>query len=133
MNAHNMIYLAKQTNRKCITLSIAMFCLISISGFSQIQGGVFDLKKQGIANAVVLAIDSSGIIKDSARSDQRGFYMFKGLPTGKYRIEATARGFRTAVYENIIANKEFPLDEDSRIDISNATRLEIVLKSSNAP
>ncbi len=133
MNTHDMIYLAKQTNRKCITLSIAMICLISISGFTQIQGGVFDLKKQGIANALVLAIDSSGIIKDSARSDQRGFYIFKGLLTGKYRIEAKASGFRTSVYEHIIANKEFPVDENSRIDISNATRLEIVLKPSNAP
>ena len=91
------------------------------------------MKKLGIANALIVAIDTSGKVLDSIRSDKRGFYIFKGLHQGRYRIEATATGFRTSVYENILANKEYPVDEYARVDISNATRLEIVLKPVSPP
>lgn len=111
----------------------AIICLFAFSGFAQIQGGVFDQKKQGISNALITASDTNRVVIDSVRSDNRGFYIFKGLKPGKYRIEAKATGFRPSVYENIKANAEDPDEETGRDDISNATRLEIFLKPDTVP
>jgi Carboxypeptidase regulatory-like domain len=124
-------HLVKQPALKGIVLSFIIICLTTIKGFTQIQGGVFDQKKSGISNALVIASDTSGKVIDSVRSDKRGFYMFNGLTSGKYRIEAKAMGFLPSVHDNIVANKEYPFDVNTRNDISNATRLEIILKPEN--
>ena len=109
----------------CIILFIAS------KGLAQIQGGVFDQKKDGIANAIIIAIDSSRNFTDTVRTDERGFYSFKGLKAGKYKIEAKAPGFLTSIFRNIEAREEAD-DDIIRTDISNATRLEIVLKPAKA-
>jgi len=113
---------------KGFALCFAIICLTAVKGFTQIQGGVFDGKKQGIANTLIIASDTSGKVIDSVRADKRGFYLFNGLTPGMYRIEAKAKGFHPSVHENIIANKGSSLDPNTRNDISNATRLEIYLK-----
>lgn len=133
MKATNITYLVKQTALKCAVFFFISTCLPVSRLSAQIQGGVFDMKKQGIANALVIATDSSGHVMDSVMSDKRGFYIFRGLRPGRYRIEARSTGFHNSIYENILANKEKPVHEDTRVDISNATRLEIVLKPSNPP
>jgi Carboxypeptidase regulatory-like domain len=94
-------HLVKQPALKGIVLSFIIICLTTIKGFTQIQGGVFDQKKSGISNALVIASDTSGKVIDSVRSDKRGFYMFNGLTSGKYRIEAKAMGFLPSVHDNI--------------------------------
>jgi len=123
----------KHTILKKITFSFGIMLMFAVSGFAQIQGGVFDQKKQGIPNANVMATDTTGKVIDTVKSDKRGFYIFKGLRPGKYKIEAKALGFLTAVFENIQANKEDPDEGIGRDDISSATRLEIVLKPANVP
>jgi hypothetical protein len=133
MKKSAIYHLVKQPVLKGITLFFIIICLTAIKGFTQIQGGVFDQKKTGISNALVLASDTSGKIIDSVRSDIRGFYLFSGLTPGKYRIEANAKGFLPTVHENVIANKEYPFDVNTRNDISNATRLEIILKPEKVP
>ena len=117
---HNML--------KRITLSLGTILLFAVSGFAQIEGGVFDQKGQGVPNAMIIATDSIRNVIDTVRSDKRGFYIFKGLRPGKYKIEAKAAGFRTGVFENIQANEEDPDEGIERADISSATRLEIVMK-----
>lgn len=116
-----------------ITLSFGIILLFVINSFAQIQGGVFDQKKEGIPNAIIIATDSARNFIDTVRSDKRGFYAFKGLKPGKYKIEAKAPGFMTAVFENIQANQEDPDEGIDRDDISSATRLEIVLKPAKVP
>ena len=122
---HHMLYR--------ITLSFGIILLFVINSFAQIQGGVFDQKKEGIPNAIIIATDSARNFIDTVRSDKRGFYAFKGLKPGKYKIEAKAPGCMTAVFENIQANQEDPDEGIDRDDISSATRLEIVLKPAKVP
>ena len=102
-------------------------------GSAQIQGGVFDPTEKGIANAMVIAIDSTRGFADTVKTDNRGFYSFRGLKPGKYKIEAKAPGFLSSVFSNIEAREEGPDDDVVRNDISNATRLEIVLKPAKVP
>ncbi len=107
--------------------------LFNSKALSQIQGGVIDQKGQGIANALIKATDSDGKIADTVRSDKRGFYMFKGLKPGKYKIQATAPGFLPAIYEDVLAIKEDQGEPSIANDISSAFRLEIKLKPAKTP
>lgn len=122
---HNML--------KIITLSFGIILLFAVSSFAQIQGGVFDQKGQGIPNVIIIATDSVRNVIDTVRSDKRGFYAFKGLKPGKYKIEAKAAGFLPRVYENVQANEEDPDEGIERDDVSSATRLEVVLKPAMVP
>lgn len=128
MKRFAIYHLVIQAALKRVAPCFVIICLTTIKGFTQIQGGVFDGKKQGIANALIIASDTSDKVVDSVRSDKRGFYIFNGLTPGIYRIEAKAKGFQESVHENIIANKGASMDPNTRNDISNATRLEIYLK-----
>jgi len=116
-----------------IALVFVIILFTAAKAFAQIQGGVFDQKGQGIANATIIAIDSTKGSRDTVRTDNRGFYAFKGLKTGKYKIEAKAPGFLSSVFTNIEAREERLDDDIVRTDISNATRLEIYLKPEKVP
>ena len=110
-----------------------MIFVFALKGLTQIQGGVFNEKKEGIPNALLIAKDTVGNIVDSVRSDKRGFYAFKILKKGKYNIEATAPGFTLKVFKNIEVFNEEPEEQNGRNDISGATRLEIVLTPVKVP
>ena len=108
--------------------------LFDANGFTQIQGGVFDQKGQGLPNAIIIATDSTGNIIDSVRSDKRGFYAFMHLTKGKYKIEAKIAGFLPRVYNNIeVIKEESHAVTNERNDISSATRLEIILRPVKVP
>ena len=115
-------------SKKIIPLLTVVMLMLVMKGFSQIQGGVYNEKKQGISNALIIAKDTVGNIIDSVRSDTRGFYSFKILKKGKYNIEANVTGFSLKVYKNIEVRNEEPAEEQpGRNDVSGATRLEIFL------
>lgn len=116
-----------------ILISAIILLMLTMKGFTQIQGGVLTEKKQGIPNALIIAKDTIGNVVDSVRSDKRGFYSFKSLKKGKYNIEANATGFDTKTFKNIEVINEEPSEESGRNDISGATRLEIVLSPAKIP
>ena len=116
-----------------IIISLAIILTFTIKGLGQIQGGVYNEKKQGIANALIIAKDTVGNIIDSVRSDKRGFYEFRVLKKGKYNIEANATGYTSKVFKNIIVLIEEPTERSPRDDISSAIRLEIFLTPVKAP
>ena len=118
--------------KKILILTIIML-MFTIRGLTQIQGGVFNEKKQGISNALIIAKDTVGNIVDSVRSDKRGYYAFKSLKKGKYNIEANSAGFTSKAFKNIEVINEEPVEETGRNDISGATRLEIALTPANKP
>lgn len=100
---------------------------------AQIEGDVRDSKDKGIPKALVIAIDSAGHTVDSARTDDRGFYVFNTLKKGSYKIEVKAIGFISAVFENIKVIKDVSVPTDETKDVSNATRLDINLTRVKSP
>ena len=110
-----------------IIIFLAIILTLTIKGLGQIQGGVYNEKKQGIANALIIAKDTVGTIIDSVRTDKRGFYEFRVLKKGKYNIEANAPGYTSKVFKNIIVLIEESTERSPRDDISSAIRLEIFL------
>jgi carboxypeptidase family protein len=127
IRAINHLNPLRQNTYRKIAIPIAIILMFTITGHSQIQGGVYNENKQGIANTLLLARDTVGNIMDSVRSDKRGFYSFKSLKKGKYNIEANATGFTSKSFKNIEVINEEPAEQIGRDDISGATRLEIVL------
>lgn len=103
------------------------FMMFSVNCFSQIEGDVVDSKEKGLDSAVINAFDSTGRIVETVRSDKRGFYFFKDLHIGKYKIEAKAPGFQTAVFENVKVRIELSDTDKGGKDISASTRLDIIL------
>jgi hypothetical protein len=117
-----------------IIILVAIILMFAIKGVAQIQGGVYNEKKQAIPNALIIAKDTLDNIIDSVRSDKRGFYFFKSLKKGKYNIEANAAGFIVKLFKKVEVLNEEPAEEPpGRNDISGATRLEIYLVPVNKP
>jgi hypothetical protein len=104
----------------------------SLRGLCQVEGDVKDKPGNDIPNAKIFAIDSTNQIVDSVMSDEAGFYRFKNLKPGQYLIEVRATGFVTRQYKNVIARKKIN-DPSVGNDITNATRLQIVLSSAKNP
>src|SRR5689334_19325108 len=110
------------------------FCLIallmfSVNASSQIEGDVRDKLNSRIRGAKIFAVDSTNLIADSVMTDETGFYRFTNLRPGLYLIEAKATGFEIRHYKNVIARTKVK-NPVAGNDISNATRLQIVLTPS---
>jgi hypothetical protein len=112
---------------KTFLLFFAITCCIHLNGFTQIQGDVIDSKDKGIPNAFVVAIDSVRNTSDTVNTDQRGFYEFKNLKPGKYKIEVKASGFIVSTVENIIVNEGDIGAVKGAEDLYRGQRLDIVL------
>lgn len=117
--------------RKIIIL-FATILLFVISAFAQIEGDVADQKDKGVPNAFIIATDSAGKVVDTVKSDERGFYEFKGLRLGKYIIKAKAAGFLPAVYKNVEVNAS-PVGANEGDDTYYAIRLDIALTPAKVP
>jgi hypothetical protein len=117
----------KKTN---ITLIVSL--LLCIKCFSQIEGDVRSNDNKRISKAVIIAMDTTKNVIDSAISVENGFYSFKNLKPGKYLIEAKSRGFENRLYKNVIV-RENTLGPEEGKDRSNATRLQIVLFPAKTP
>ncbi len=60
--------------------------------------------------------------------DSGGFYDFKGLKPGKYKIVAKAAGFRAAVYENVEVKEGDRGIVEGEEDFYRGQRLDFILK-----
>ncbi|MGH2553905.1 MAG: carboxypeptidase-like regulatory domain-containing protein [Chitinophagaceae bacterium] len=72
--------------------------LFALKAFCQVEGDVIDQQEKPVTNAIVIATDSLTNIKDTVKTDERGFYFFKKLNPGKYKIEAQAPGFLPTIH-----------------------------------
>jgi hypothetical protein len=107
-------------------LLFALSMLSATRTGAQIEGAITDSTDKAIAKAMIIATDSTNILADTVYSDDRGFYEFKKLKPGKYNISVKAAGFQKAVFEKITARARLR-EHSEYYDISNATRLDIIL------
>ena len=112
--------------QKIIFLSIITLAMTSRS-FAQIEGSVTDTSGKAIANAIIIAIDSARNTTDTINSDKGGYFVYKNLKRGEYKITAKASGYQKAVYDNIVVRNETAAGNKSS-DISGAEWVEIVMK-----
>lgn len=110
--------------KKIIAFSI-LLPLIALKSFCQLEGDVLDQTGKVITNAIVIATDSTGKVADTAKTDERGFYFFKKLKPGKYKIEALAQGFQPAILT--IRIEPAPKNANDTDDTYYAETLDIIL------
>ncbi|NOT51858.1 MAG: carboxypeptidase regulatory-like domain-containing protein [Chitinophagaceae bacterium] len=111
---------------KKIIIFLGLLQLFALKAFCQLEGDVLDQTNKAITNAIVIATDSTGKVVDTVKTDQRGFYFFKKLKQGKYKIEGKAPGFQPAIYT--IRIEETPKDANDGDDTYYAETLDIILK-----
>lgn len=67
-----------------------------------VQGAVSDVTPAVVPGATVTATNLETNLRRSAPSNSQGFYVLSNLPPGRYRVEASAPGFRTSVHESVV-------------------------------
>ena len=116
-----------------ITYSLFVVLLfVSGNALCQIEGDVRSQDNKRISKAVIIAMDTTNNIIDSVVTKENGFYSFINLKPGKYLIQAKAPGFENRLYKNVIARKSV-VNPEAGDDISNATRLQIILFPVKSP
>lgn len=68
----------------------------------QISGTVVDPSNAVVAGATVTARDTATGLSQTATTNSSGQYGFPNLQPGHYQVTATAQGFATAVYNNLL-------------------------------
>lgn len=116
---------------KIIILFVTIL-FFAFNSVAQIEGDVVDEKDKGVPNAIITASDSTGKVIDTVKSDERGYYEFKGLRADKYIIKATAAGFVPAVYKNVEVHAT-PTGANEGDDTYYAIRLDISLAPAKVP
>ena len=106
---------------------------ISFNSFAQIQGDIIDPKEKGVPNAIIIAIDSVKNTADTVKADHRGFYDFKNLKPGKYKIQIKASGFKLTVIENIVVKEGDVGAIIGEPDLYSGQRLDITLTPLKKP
>jgi hypothetical protein len=80
---------------------------------ANIEGVVTDPRGAVIVGAAVMAQNEATGLQRKVQSQDNGFYTFRLLPVGKYRIAVDASGFARRVLTGI----ELQIDQTARIDI----------------
>ena len=107
--------------------------LLTVTAASQIQGDVAGINDKGVPNAMIIATDSIRNTVDTVKTDSRGFYDFKGLKPGKYKIEVKAAGFQVAVIESVEVKEGDTGLLEGEEDLYRGQRLDFKLISAKAP
>lgn len=110
---------------KRFIIFLGLLPLFSSTAFGQLEGDVLDQNNKTVINAIVIATDSTGKVVDTAKTDERGFYFFKKLTPGRYKIEAKAPGFQPAKYT--VQIETAPKDANDTDDTYYAETLDIIL------
>lgn len=113
---------------KRILLYFGTMLVFVNSVIAQIEGEIVDRKGKAVSNVTLTATDGNGVVTATVKSDERGYYGFVGLKSGKYRIVAKAVGFRPAVHKNIEV-KEGDTGELVEGDIYKGIGLDIMLST----
>ena len=75
------------------------FLMAQVAGTAALTGAVTDPSGAIIVGADVTATNLATGAKRSAQTDSTGKYLMTQVPPGDYRVDVTATGFKTAVFE----------------------------------
>ncbi|MBI4824419.1 MAG: carboxypeptidase regulatory-like domain-containing protein [Nitrospirae bacterium] len=104
---------------KGIILAVAFLALFMVTALAIGQEKTFSIKgkvkdKRGYPISGINVVISGAEIKKSAVTDSKGEFVFKGLVSGRYIVQASKRGY---TFDQIMLN----LKEDVTMDIKAVT------------
>jgi hypothetical protein len=100
---------------------LVLFLLSALCAFSQsftatILGSVKDATGAVVPNATISALNLATNLRSETLSDASGLYVIPQLAPGRYRIEASAAGFKKFVQDGVILQ----VQQQARVEISLA-------------
>src|SRR5581483_11789661 len=84
---------------------------------SSLTGVVTDPSGASVTGDAVRLIDVKKGYDYNAQTDASGRYLLRSLPPGKYRLTATATGFKAYVREGIVLNVDVNTNVDVRLEV----------------
>jgi outer membrane receptor protein involved in Fe transport len=97
-----------RTQRLWSALLVSLFCLLlAAAGFSQgiatgsISGTVADPTGATVPGAKVTVVNTATNQASSAVTSEGGFFAFRSLPPGTYKVTVESKNFRTAVLDKV--------------------------------
>jgi len=84
---------------------------------SSLTGVVTDPSGASVPGVAVRLIDVNKGYDYNAQTDASGRYLLRSLPPGKYRLTATATGFKAYVREGIVLNVDVNTNVDVRLEV----------------
>jgi hypothetical protein len=95
-------------------LVVAVVPAFSQSDTGRILGTVSDQTGAAVDGAIIIVVDTERGAPRTASTDQSGDYVVPALPPGRYKVAATAKGFKTIERVDI----ELQVGKDARLDFS---------------
>jgi TonB family protein len=108
------------------TIALALALTASIAGiraaaqiFGTVSGSVVDSTNRTISDATLVLTGAPNQAKQELTSDASGHFEFIGLPTGAYRLEASAPGFATFRADVVVG--ALPLEQIVALQVGSLT------------
>ncbi|MGA2592699.1 MAG: TonB-dependent receptor [Bryobacteraceae bacterium] len=114
-------------------LTIALLALLRLTLWASeggsLLGTIADPSGRAIPGAKVTATETDTAVKQTITTDGRGFYVFHGLPVGRYNIEVDASGFTPLRRTGVVIDVNSKVVVDASLAIGNRTETVTVSES----
>jgi hypothetical protein len=115
----------KRSGDLAICLALAFLLLLAIplrAGVGgSISGTVTDSSGAAVVKADITITNRETGLRQTAASDDRGFYSFPNLPIGKYELEVASTGFRSYRRTGIVLDANSALKIDAVLSVGERT------------
>jgi hypothetical protein len=116
--------------RSGLLLGIAV-AFVHAESDSRLTGRVIDPSGRVVLAAEIFVRDWETLVERSATTNSEGLYEIPALPVGTYRMQISARGFRTSIVEEVTTEVGRILVQDVRLEVGDISQ-EVTVKSQAA-
>ncbi len=95
----------------------------NIQSASTFIGKVVDQNDAVVTGAKVTARHTATSVERTTETDDRGAYQLAALPVGYYRLEISARGFRTKIVEQLEAEVAKIVVQDFQLEVGDVSQM----------
>jgi hypothetical protein len=92
---------------------------LAVAGTGSLSGEVSDQTGAYIPGAQVRLYNESGVLITVASTDEANDYEFDSLPAGRYRLQISSEGFKTAEFRNVLVAEGEETPRDVRLEVGD--------------
>ena len=112
-NRHSCICLATACLMFAAALSLPT-ALKAQTAMASLEGLVTDPSGAVVPGATVVLVNEATNLRQTMKSDKRGYYLFEFLPPSSYRLTVTMAGFETFVRSRMVLE----IQQKARVDVA---------------
>ncbi|MBI4903443.1 MAG: carboxypeptidase regulatory-like domain-containing protein, partial [Acidobacteria bacterium] len=116
-------------SRFILLLFVCVCALLAQSPLGTITGLAVDPAQSAVTGAAVTLTSVETGVKRESSTNESGAYTFPNLPPGRYKLSATAKGFRALETNELIVAAYRTVRQDLRFEIQ-ATSTEVTIVES---